>query len=85
MNSSDVQTMELIEEDVMDATDDEDESSHDDGSNYDETPNLMDVAMENEVTAQLVAAGKNCFIFFFFKLNFHNCNLIVFPLSIFVI
>lgn len=56
MNTTDQQTMELIEEEAMDATDDDD-SSHDDGSNYDEAPNLMDVAMENEVTAQLVAAG----------------------------
>lgn len=55
--NSDPQTMELIEEEAIDATDDDDDSSHDDGSNYDETPNLMDVAMENEVTAQLVAAG----------------------------
>lgn len=55
MNSTEQQTMELIEEEAI--TDDEDDSSHDEGSNYDEAPNLMDVAMENEVTAQLVAAG----------------------------
>lgn len=56
------EAMELIEDDIM-SDDDDDSNQSSGGSNYEETPNLMDVAMENEVTAQLVAAGK-------FSLNF---------------
>ncbi|XP_063708135.1 DNA-binding protein Ewg isoform X2 [Culicoides brevitarsis] len=54
-----VDTMDLMEDDAIEATDneDDDDSPSSTGSNYEETPNLMDVAMENEVTAQLVAAG----------------------------
>lgn len=55
-----VDTMDLMEDEAIEATDneDDDDSPSSTGSNYEETPNLMDVAMENEVTAQLVAAGK---------------------------
>lgn len=54
-----VDTMDLMEDEAIEATDndDDDDSPSSTGSNYEETPNLMDVAMENEVTAQLVAAG----------------------------
>lgn len=53
------EAMELIEDEILDASDDDDDSNQSSsGSNYEETQNLMDVAMENEVTAQLVAAGS---------------------------
>uniref|UniRef100_A0A336MTQ3 CSON006678 protein n=2 Tax=Culicoides sonorensis TaxID=179676 RepID=A0A336MTQ3_CULSO len=54
-----VDTMDLIEDEAVEGTDNEedDDSPSSTGSNYEDTPNLMDVAMENEVTAQLVAAG----------------------------
>lgn len=56
---NEVQEMELIEDEIIDASDndDDDDDQSSMGSNYEDTPNLMDVAMENEVTAQLVAAG----------------------------
>lgn len=55
MNNTD--TMELIDDDITGASDDDDDGSPSSpGSNYEEG-NLMSVAMENEVTAQLVAAG----------------------------
>lgn len=61
-----VDTMDLMEDEAIEATDndDDDDSPSSTGSNYEETPNLMDVAMENEVTAQLVAAGTNEFCFY---------------------
>ena len=54
-----VEAMELIEDDgITGATDDDDDDNPSSpGSAYDEGTNLINVAMENEVTAQLVAAG----------------------------
>ncbi|XP_058447412.1 DNA-binding protein Ewg isoform X2 [Malaya genurostris] len=57
MNS--VEAMELIEDDnITGASDDDDDGDPSSpGSAYDDGTNLINVAMENEVTAQLVAAG----------------------------
>ncbi|XP_055614424.1 DNA-binding protein Ewg isoform X4 [Uranotaenia lowii] len=59
MNSM-VEAMDLIEDDnITGASDDDDDDNGSslDGSVYEDGTNLIDVAMENEVTAQLVAAG----------------------------
>ncbi|XP_055544295.1 DNA-binding protein P3A2 isoform X3 [Wyeomyia smithii] len=57
MNS--VEEMDLIEDDnITGASDDDDDGDPSSpGSAYDDGTNLLNVAMENEVTAQLVAAG----------------------------
>ncbi|XP_058825998.1 DNA-binding protein Ewg isoform X2 [Topomyia yanbarensis] len=54
-----VEAMELIEDDnITGASDDDDDGDPSSpGSAYDDGTNLINVAMENEVTAQLVAAG----------------------------
>lgn len=49
--------MELIEEDQLNDSDDDDDPPSSCDSNYDEGQNLLSEALENEVTAQLVAAG----------------------------
>lgn len=50
------ETMELVEDMTGQSDDDDDAPSSPDGSGY-EDGNLLNDAMENEVTAQLVAAG----------------------------
>lgn len=54
-----VEEMDLIEDDNITGAsdDDDDDNPSSPGSAYDDGTNLIDVAMENEVTAQLVAAG----------------------------
>ena len=52
-----IETMELIEEDQLNDSDDDDDPPSSCDSNYDEGQNLINDALENEVTAQLVAAG----------------------------
>ncbi|XP_019526116.3 DNA-binding protein P3A2 isoform X3 [Aedes albopictus] len=54
-----VEEMDLIEDDNITGAsdDDDDDNPSSPGSAYDDGTNLINVAMENEVTAQLVAAG----------------------------